>query len=137
MLSLFSRRNRRKPSPRHTVHLELEPLEERSLLSAGYLQTNLVGYPGMPARFTDPNLNGWGIAYAPDGPFCVANTSTGTATFYRADGKALPLVITILAAPGFPLSSVFGQNGSPTGIVYNPTSDFVISAHGRSAPARF
>src|SRR5581483_11954913 len=36
-------------------------------------------------------------------------------------------------APGEPL----GPIGSPTGLAYNPTSDFVISAHGRSAPARF
>src|SRR5262249_27718055 len=30
-----------------------------------------------------------------------------------------------------------GPVGSPTGVVYNPTSDFVIAANGRSAPARF
>ena len=44
------------------------------------------------------------LAYAPDGPFCVANTATGTATFYDAQGKPLPLVVTIPAAPGQPLS---------------------------------
>src|SRR5262249_5834573 len=37
------------------------------------------------------------------------------------------------AAPGQPL----GPIGSPTGVAYNPTSDFVISANGRSAPAQF
>lgn len=84
-------------------------------------------------HFTDPNLNGWGLAFAPNGPFCVANTATGTATFYDHNGKPLPLVITIPAAPSEP----FGPIGSPTGVVYNPTSDFVISANGRSAPARF
>jgi uncharacterized protein (TIGR03118 family) len=126
-------RNRRpatgRPKP---ARLELEPLEERSLLS-GYQQLNLVGFqPGM-ARYTDPNLNGWGLAFAPDGPFCVANTATGKATFYDAQGKLLPTVVTIPAAPGQPL----GPTGSPTGAVYNPTSDFVISANGRSAPATF
>jgi uncharacterized protein (TIGR03118 family) len=85
------------------------------------------------ARHTDPNLNGWGMDSAPDGPFCVANNSTGTATFYDRQGKPLSTVITIPTAPRQPL----GPIGSPTGVVYNPTSDFVISANGRSAPARF
>jgi uncharacterized protein (TIGR03118 family) len=98
----------------------------------GYRQTNLVGYlPGM-ARRTDPLLNGWGTDYAPGGAFCVANTSTRTATFYDGQGRSLPTVITIPSAAGLedlPLG--------PTGVVYNPTADFVISAHGRSAPATF
>jgi uncharacterized protein (TIGR03118 family) len=135
MTSLFSRtgRNRRPAAARpKTARLELEPLEERSLLS-GYLQTNLVGYrPGMALRI-DPKLNGWGFDHAPDGPYCVANTATGVATFYDAEGTILPHRVTIPAAPGQPL----GRVGSPTGVVYNPTSDFVISAHGRSAPATF
>jgi uncharacterized protein (TIGR03118 family) len=135
MASFLSPQHRgRRPSDRRrtAVRPELQSLESRSLLS-GYEQLNLVGYqPGM-ARRTDPNLNGWGMAHAPDGPFCVANNGTGTATFYSADGKVLPLVITIPTAHGQPL----GPIGSPTGVVYNPTSDFVISENGRSAPARF
>ena len=80
---LSPQRRGRRPSDRRrtAVRPELQPLESRSLLS-GYEQLNLVGYqPGMVAR-TDPNLNGWGMAHAPDGPFCVANNGTGTATFY-------------------------------------------------------
>jgi uncharacterized protein (TIGR03118 family) len=116
-----------------TVRLMLEPLEDRAVPSAGYQQINLTGFqPGM-APHTDPNLNGWGLAFAPDGPFFVADTSTGVATVYNHNGKPLPLVITIPAAPSLPA----GTLGSPTGIVYNPTSDFVISANGKSAPARF
>jgi uncharacterized protein (TIGR03118 family) len=107
-------------------------LEGRSLLS-GYQQINLVGYqPGM-GHFTDPNLNGWGMVSMPDGSFCVANTfSTGLATFYDRSGHVLPLAITV---PGS-VSQPFGPGGHPTGVVYNPTSDFVISANGKSAPAR-
>jgi hypothetical protein len=110
----------------------VQPLEGRSLLS-GYQQTNLIGYlPGM-GHFTDPNLNGWGMASMPDGSFCVANTfSTGVATFYDRSGHVLPLKITVPASASQPSGSV----GHPTGVVYNPTSDFVISAHGKSAPAR-
>ena len=101
--------------------------------SAQYLQLNLVGYQKGMGRHTDPRLNGWGMAFAPDGPFCVANTATGVATFYDRSGKPLPIVITVPAAPSQP----FGPVGSPTGVAYNPTSDFVISKNGKSGPAVF
>ena len=101
MVSPFSPQRRSKPPirrRRRTVRPELQRLEERSLLS-GYQQLNLVGYqPGM-ARFTDPNLNGWGMVSMPNGSFCVANTfSTGLATFYDPSGHVLPLTITVPAA---------------------------------------
>jgi uncharacterized protein (TIGR03118 family) len=101
-----------------------------SSTEAQYLQLNLAGYKKGMARYVDPNLNGWGLAFAPDGPFCVANTSTGVATFYDRTGKPLPLLVNIPAAPGQPI-------GSPTGVVYNPTSEFVISKNGKSARALF
>jgi uncharacterized protein (TIGR03118 family) len=111
----------------------LERLEDRSLLSAGYQQMNLVGFqPGM-AHYTDPNLNGWGLAFAPNGPFWVADTATGVSTIYNHQGKPQPLIVTIPPAPGSPP----GTLGTPTGIVYNPTSDFVVSKNGKSAPALF
>jgi uncharacterized protein (TIGR03118 family) len=131
-LWITSRSKRPVRPPRRRTRLELELLEDRLVLS-GYQQLNLVGFqPGM-ARHTDPNLNGWGFDHTPDGPYCVANTATGVATFYDAAGHVLPLVVTIPAAPSQP----FGPIGSPTGVVYNPTSDFVISANGKSAPATF
>ncbi len=47
-------------------------LKPQWVSSAGYQQINLTGFqPGM-APHTDPNLNGWGLAFAPDGPFMVA-----------------------------------------------------------------
>jgi uncharacterized protein (TIGR03118 family) len=117
---------------RRRTCFELERLDDRCLLSAGYAQLNLVGYqPGL-ARYTDTNLNGWGMDHAPDGTFCVANTSTRTATFYDARGKAQPTVIAIPAAPG-----LADQPLGPTGVVYNPTSEFRISENGKSAPATF
>jgi uncharacterized protein (TIGR03118 family) len=101
--------------------------------SNSYQQINLVGYQQGMARQTDANLNGWGMAAAADGRYCVANTSTGVATFYDQRGKASPLVITIPAAPSEPI----GPIGSPTGVVYNSTDQFVISRNGKSAPATF
>jgi uncharacterized protein (TIGR03118 family) len=100
---------------------------------AQYHQMNLTGYqPGM-GRFLDPKLNGWGMVVAPDGSFCVANTATGVATFYDQSGKPLPRVITIPPAA----NHAFGPLGTPTGLVYNPTDEFVISKNGKSAPAIF
>src|SRR5262249_15449291 len=49
--------------------------------------------------------------------------------FYNRSGKPLPQTITIPAASGS------GQ-GVPSGLVYNSTSDFVISKNGKSAPAK-
>jgi uncharacterized protein (TIGR03118 family) len=119
-------------------------LEDRTVPS-GFQQTNLVGYqPGM-AHFTDSNLNGWGMTSLPDGSFCVANAfATGLATFYDRSGHVLPQTITVpveaqesaalSAALGLPISTKYGH---PTGVVYNPTNDFVITNPdtGMSAPA--
>jgi len=104
---------------------------------AQYVQHDQVSYlPGM-AHYLDPNLNGWGMDSAPNGPFCVANPATGVATFYSRvsipPGKPLSLIITVPPDP----NQVFGPVGIPTGLVYNPTSGFVITANGKSAPARF
>src|SRR5919108_837754 len=113
---------RRGHGRRRRTRPELERLEDRALLS-GYQQVNLVGYQDGLAPHTDPNLNGWGMDYSPGGPFCVADTIPGVATFYDRSGQVLPQVVTIPAAPSHPLGLV----GRPTGVVYNPTSEFVIS----------
>jgi uncharacterized protein (TIGR03118 family) len=108
---------------------QLEILEDRTVPS-GYQQINLVAeVPGV-APHTDPNLDGWGMAAIPNG-YVVADTAFGVATFYDAHGNVLPGVVTIPPAPSQPL----GPNGHPRGLEYNPTSDFVISEDGRSAPA--
>jgi uncharacterized protein (TIGR03118 family) len=104
---------------------------------AQYAQHNLVGYqPGM-GHYLDPNLNGWGMDHSPNGPFCVSNPATGVATFYsrvsNPPGKPLSRIITVPPDP----NQVFGPFGLPSGLVYNPTSGFVISANGNSGPARF
>jgi uncharacterized protein (TIGR03118 family) len=98
------------------------------------------------AHHTDANLNGWGMTSLPGGLFVVSNTfSTGLATFYDHDGHVLPWTITVPveAAESAYLSAALNQNistvyGHPTGVVYNPTNDFVITnpTTGVSAPAR-
>ncbi|MGI9087487.1 MAG: TIGR03118 family protein [Chthoniobacterales bacterium] len=97
-----------------------------------YLQTNLVSdLPGMAAH-TDPNLvNPWGIASSATSPFWVADNHAGVSSLYNSSGTPQALVVTVPPAAG-------GTAGSPTGIVFNGTSDFqVASPSGSPAPARF
>jgi uncharacterized protein (TIGR03118 family) len=116
-----------------------EALEERLLLSASaaaYTQVNLVGYKAGIAQATDTNLNGWGMASLPNGTFVVANAfTTGVATFYTASGHVLPQTITVPGSATGSAALGLGSGGHPTGVVYNPTSSFVISENGKSAPA--
>ncbi len=124
------RRRRRPAAPRVRLHIQV--LEDRCMFS-GYQQFNLTGYLPGTGHFTDSDLNGWGMTSMPDGSFCVANPfSSGLATFYDRAGHVFPQTINVPASAAQP----FGPVGQPAGVVYNPTSDFVISAHGKSAPAR-
>jgi uncharacterized protein (TIGR03118 family) len=94
-----------------------------------YRQTNLVSdIPGINQRTTDPNLvNSWGIARSPTGPWWVADNGTGVSAVYDEKGipfpPASPIVVTI------PVSSQPGATNptTPTGIVFNPTSDFAVN----------
>jgi uncharacterized protein (TIGR03118 family) len=127
------RRTQTSPRQRAIIRPRLEALEDRWVPS-GYQQINLVGYQPGTAHSTDPNLNGWGMTSLPDGLFVVANPfSTGVATIYDSSGHVLPLKITVPASSAQP----FGPVGEPTGVVYNPTSNFVITnkENGKSAPA--
>jgi uncharacterized protein (TIGR03118 family) len=102
--------------------------------SAQYKQKNLVSDKAGLARHTDPYLiDAWGMAELPDGGFIVANAVSGFVTFYSRDGKTIHPAITVPAAPSLPP----GTPGSPTGLVANPTSEFVISKNGKSAPALY
>jgi hypothetical protein len=58
--------------------------------SAQYLQRNLTGFQKGMGHHTDPNLNGWGMAFSPDGTFCIADTIPGVATFYDLSANPSP-----------------------------------------------
>ena len=68
----------------------------------------------------DPNLvNAWGLAFNPTGPLWVADNHSGLSTVYNAQGQVQSLVVTIpTAAGGTPPSA-------PTGLVFNPTANFM------------
>src|SRR6516165_7868196 len=128
--------HRRKPRRSATLRPCVEVLEDRRVPS-GYQQINLVSYqPGL-GHFTDANLNGWGMTSMPDGSFVVSNTfTTGLATFYDHSGNVLPQTIIVPGSAAGSAALGLGPGGHPTGVVYNPTSAFVISEGGKSAPAR-
>ena len=97
-----------------------------------YIQHDLVSdEPGL-AAFTDPNLvNAWGIASNASGPIWIANNGTGTSTLYHGNGTALPLVVTI------PAGAANTEGAVPTGVVFNGTGEFTVTADSASGPALF
>jgi uncharacterized protein (TIGR03118 family) len=73
----------------------------------------------------DANLvNAWGLAFNPQGFSWVANAGTATSTLYDGNGVAQSLVVTL-------------AQGNPSGIVFNGSADFVVSANGLSGAAPF
>lgn len=85
-----------------------------------FQQNNLVSdVPGMAAN-TDPNLvNPWGLSRSATSPWWVADNGTGVSTLYNGAGTPQALVVTIPVPPGGTPPS------SPTGTVFNGSSDFV------------
>lgn len=95
-------------------------------------QRNLVSDGFIPAEHTDPNLvNPWGIAFNPFGFVWVADADAGVSTLYDGDGVANQLVVNI------PSPGDTEGGGSPTGIVFNASNNFIVSKGGLSGPSRF
>jgi uncharacterized protein (TIGR03118 family) len=135
-------RTRRKPPTRLALRFRprVEALEARTLLSAGYLASNLVSdQPGV-APITDSNLvNAWGIGLGPTGgAFWVSDNGTGKTTLYSGDVNGSPFK----ESTGLP-NGVSTVSPDPTGQVFNPfggtkPSEFVVSdGNGDSGPAFF
>jgi uncharacterized protein (TIGR03118 family) len=101
--------------------LALSPL---TTFAQQYQQTNLVSNSSQPGVVTvDPNLiNPWGIARSSTGPWWVADQGKGVSTIYNGSGQhAPPTLVTIPSAGQAP-------EGSPTGIVFNGSSDFEVAS---------
>ncbi|HEY0703981.1 MAG TPA: TIGR03118 family protein, partial [Candidatus Acidoferrales bacterium] len=94
---------------------------------AQYKVKNLVSNQAGTAPVTDPLIvNAWGLAYGPGGPFWISDQGSGWSTLYTNTGTKVPLNVLIPTAGG-------DGPGSPTGIVFNGSSDFKI----KGAPAIF
>lgn len=97
-----------------------------------YQQKNLVANGTISAPNKDPNLvNGWGVAFNPFGFVWVSANGTGTSTLYDGDGKPQTLVVQIPAPAG-----ATGK-GTPTGIVFSGSTEFVVTQGALSGPSRF
>lgn len=107
-------------------------LSAGAAMANGYLQTNIVSDGSVPLTITDKNLsNPWGIAFSPTSPFWIADNNDGLSTLYNGVGEPLSLVVTVP-----PPAGASGPS-APDGIIYNPTSDFVVTGSGGSGPAAF
>jgi uncharacterized protein (TIGR03118 family) len=95
-----------------------------------YQQTNLISDIAGVARITDPNLvNPWGQAASATSPLWVADNGADVSTLYRGGvNGSIPQIV--------PLTVSIPQ-GAPTGVVFNPTSGFVVHTEMGSAPANF
>jgi uncharacterized protein (TIGR03118 family) len=98
-----------------------------SVFAQHYIETDLVS--SIAGRGTNPTnpldaqlVNSWGLARSTGSPWWVADNGTGVATIYNGAGtKNQGLVVTIPPPKG--------QAGpsKPTGVVFNGTSDFLLS----------
>lgn len=83
---------------------------------ATYLTSDLTG----KAKHTDPLLkNAWGLAYSPGAPFWISDEASGYSTLYDGMGNPQSLQVKIPPAAGT-------APGTPTGIVYNGSTEFKI-----------
>jgi uncharacterized protein (TIGR03118 family) len=72
------------------------------------------------AKYTDTLLkNPWGLAYGPGAPFWISDEASGWSTLYNGMGvkQGLEVVVPPISGSG---------PGSPTGIVYNGSTEFAI-----------
>jgi uncharacterized protein (TIGR03118 family) len=72
------------------------------------------------ALHTDPLLkNAWGLAYSPGEPFWISDEASGWSTLYNGQGVPQTLQVIVPPASG-------SGSGTPTGIVYNGSTEFQI-----------
>jgi uncharacterized protein (TIGR03118 family) len=98
--------------------------------ASSYSMSKLVSDGSVAAISTDSHLvNPWGIVMAPGAPVWVADNGSQTSTVYDGKGAVEATIVNI--PPGL--------NGAadPTGIVFNGSSDFVITKGAASGPAKF
>jgi uncharacterized protein (TIGR03118 family) len=102
----------------------------RGLLN-GFEQTNLVSdVPGWAARVDSNLVNAWGITEAPSGPIWISANGTGESPIYDKTGATLrpPVIIP---------SPDSSAGGTPTGVLFNGTTDFAFLVGKTMTASRF
>jgi len=92
---------------------------------AQYQLTNLNSNQVHAARHTDPLLvNGWGLVHAPGSPWWVSDENSGWSTLYDNAGNLVQALKVLIPTAG--------ENGpgSPTGIVWNPSTASEFQVQG-------
>jgi uncharacterized protein (TIGR03118 family) len=96
--------------------------------------TTVADNPFYEATNVDADLvNPWGISYSPTSPVWVSDEGAGVSTLYQANGTKVPLTVFI---PGRNSTSAPGS-GTPTGTVFNNTTDFWYHSGDTMAQAKF
>jgi uncharacterized protein (TIGR03118 family) len=101
-----------------------------------YVVTNLVSDISGAASIFDPNLkNSWGVTFSPGAsPFWIADNAVGLSTLYDGAGNIVNLVVTIPCPPFSPgQGSSCPQTAAPSGLVWNPSSAFLVPNTGLQA----
>jgi uncharacterized protein (TIGR03118 family) len=113
-----------------------------------YVVTPLVSDLAGKARFRDPVLqNSWGVAFTPAAsPFWIADNATGCSTLYDGAGvkQALQVSIPLPGKVGVPSTDCQTVKpppapppkptpAAPTGIIWNPSSAFVVPGTAKKA----
>ena len=98
-----------------------------------YRAHRLVSDGALPADITDKNLvNPWGLAFNPNAVAWVSDNGTGVSTLYDGTGAPQSLVVSI------PHAAITEDGlGHPTGVIFNSSTDFVVSKGGTSGPSVF
>ncbi|MDP9089797.1 MAG: TIGR03118 family protein [Pseudomonadota bacterium] len=107
------------------------------------LVSNIAGAAAMQDKVLQ---NAWGVAFSPGGsPFWVNDNVTGCSTLYTGDGTKVPLQVSIplpgnvippnSCQPVDPNHPPSVTPASPTGILWNPSSAFLVP--GTKLPAIF
>jgi uncharacterized protein (TIGR03118 family) len=102
--------------------------------TTAYIRTDLVSNLKNLVQPADPNLqNAWGVASTPGGALWVADNNDGLSTLYDGNGVKVNLTVTI----PLPAGRTAPPAAAPTGLVWNPTTAFTITAGAVTAPATF
>src|SRR6185312_10766422 len=72
-------------------------------------------------------VNPWGLTFSSNGILWASDNGSGVSTLYNADGTALPTVFPVVGLGN-------GGVGTPTGVIFNSSTNFVIPGFG---PASF
>ncbi len=110
------------------AHAQVDPAAANQFYRAHALVSN----GAVPADVIDPKLvNPWGVVFNPNAVVWVADNGTGVSTLYDGAGARQSLVVKI------PPAKIGDGLGHPTGVVFNSSSDFVVSQGGNSSASLF